>query len=97
MQQAERDQGSRADGLRNDEREELVRLQRENRRLTMGIGSHFIPTSDSQILLALGSSLFSRCSATAEMKLESRSPKRLVGTGLARLGKPSSFSDYSDF
>ena len=35
MQQAERDQGSRQDGLRSAEREELVRLRRENRRLKM--------------------------------------------------------------
>ena len=33
VQQAERDQGSRQDGLRSAEREELVRLRRENRRL----------------------------------------------------------------
>ena len=35
VQQAERDQGSRQDGLRSAEREELVRLRRENRRLKM--------------------------------------------------------------
>ena len=35
VQQAERDQGSRQDGLRSTEREELVRLRRENRRLKM--------------------------------------------------------------
>src|SRR5687767_6070948 len=32
--QAERDAGTRADGLTTDEREELARLRRENRRLT---------------------------------------------------------------
>ncbi|MFJ6677448.1 transposase [Actinosynnema sp. NPDC091369] len=32
--QAERDAGTRADGLTTDEREELTRLRRENRRLT---------------------------------------------------------------
>ncbi|MFD7653949.1 transposase [Actinosynnema sp. NPDC059797] len=32
--QAERDAGTRTDGLTSDEREELVRLRRENRRLT---------------------------------------------------------------
>lgn len=31
--QAERDAGTRTDGLTSDEREELVRLRRENRRL----------------------------------------------------------------
>jgi len=35
VQQAERDQGRRQDGLRSSEREELVRLRRENRRLKM--------------------------------------------------------------
>lgn len=35
VQQAERDQGCRQDGLRSSEREELVRLRRENRRLKM--------------------------------------------------------------
>ena len=35
VQQAERDQGSRQDGLRSSEREELIRLRRENRRLKM--------------------------------------------------------------
>ena len=35
VQQAERDQGRRQDGLRSTEREELVRLRRENRRLKM--------------------------------------------------------------
>ena len=33
VQQAERDQGRRQDGLRSTEREELIRLRRENRRL----------------------------------------------------------------
>ena len=33
VQQAEREQGRRQDGLRNAEREELVRLRRENKRL----------------------------------------------------------------
>ena len=33
VQQAERDQGLRADGLRSEERAELARLRRENRRL----------------------------------------------------------------
>lgn len=33
MQQSERDQGSRKDGLRSAERDELVRLRREHRRL----------------------------------------------------------------
>ncbi len=32
--QAERDAGTRTDGLTTDEREELARLRRENRRLT---------------------------------------------------------------
>lgn len=32
--QAERDAGTRSDGLTTDEREELARLRRENRRLT---------------------------------------------------------------
>ena len=32
VQQAERDQGLRADGLRSEERAELARLRRENRR-----------------------------------------------------------------
>ncbi|MEU4742515.1 transposase [Actinosynnema sp. NPDC023658] len=32
--QAERDAGTRTDGLTTDEREELVRLRRENRRLS---------------------------------------------------------------
>ncbi|MFC5058341.1 transposase [Saccharothrix xinjiangensis] len=32
--QAERDAGTRADGLTTDEREELTRLRRENRRLS---------------------------------------------------------------
>ncbi|WP_170156183.1 transposase [Umezawaea tangerina] len=32
--QTERDAGTRADGLTTDEREELARLRRENRRLT---------------------------------------------------------------
>ena len=32
--QAERDAGTRADGLTTDEREELARLRRENRRLS---------------------------------------------------------------
>jgi len=31
--QAERDEGTRADGLKTDEREELARLRRENARL----------------------------------------------------------------
>ncbi len=35
VQQAERDQGSRQDGLRTSEREELSRLRRENRQLQM--------------------------------------------------------------
>ena len=35
VQQAERDQGSRQDGLRTSEREELSRLRRENRQLKM--------------------------------------------------------------
>ena len=35
MQQAERDQGSRQDGLSSPEKEELVRLRREIRRLRM--------------------------------------------------------------
>ncbi len=35
MQQAERDQGRRQDGLSSPEREELVRLRREIRRLRM--------------------------------------------------------------
>ncbi len=33
VQQAERDQGLRTDGLRSEERAELARLRRENRRL----------------------------------------------------------------
>ncbi len=33
VQQAEREQGQRQDGLRSIEREELIRLQRENKRL----------------------------------------------------------------
>ena len=33
VQQAERENGQRRDGLRNSEREELVRLRRENKRL----------------------------------------------------------------
>ena len=33
VQQAERDQGLRSDGLRSEERAELARLRRENRRL----------------------------------------------------------------
>jgi transposase len=33
MAQAERDEGSRSDGLKSDEREELTRLRRENARL----------------------------------------------------------------
>ena len=33
MAQAERDEGSRSDGLKSDEREELGRLRRENARL----------------------------------------------------------------
>jgi transposase len=33
VQQAEREQGQRQDGLRHGEREELVRLRRENKRL----------------------------------------------------------------
>lgn len=33
VQQAEREQGQRQDGLRNAEREELIRLRRENKRL----------------------------------------------------------------
>jgi len=33
VQQAEREHGQRQDGLRNSEREELVRLRRENKRL----------------------------------------------------------------
>ena len=33
VQQAEREQGQRQDGLRSVEREELIRLRRENRRL----------------------------------------------------------------
>lgn len=33
VQQAERENGQRQDGLRNSEREELVRLRRENKRL----------------------------------------------------------------
>ena len=33
VQQAEREQGQRQDGLRNSEREELARLRRENKRL----------------------------------------------------------------
>ncbi len=33
VQQSEREQGQRPDGLRNAEREELVRLRRENKRL----------------------------------------------------------------
>ena len=35
VQQAERDQGTRKDGVSSVEREELVRLRRENRRLKM--------------------------------------------------------------
>ncbi len=35
VQQAERDQGSRQDGLRTSEREELSRLRRENRQLKL--------------------------------------------------------------
>ena len=35
VQQAERDQGRRQDGLSSPEREELVRLRREIRRLRM--------------------------------------------------------------
>jgi len=35
VQQAERDQGTRKDGVSSAEREELVRLRRENRRLKM--------------------------------------------------------------
>ncbi len=35
VKQAERDQGRRQDGLSSVEREELVRLRRENRRLRM--------------------------------------------------------------
>ena len=35
VQQAERDQGRRQDGLSSPEREELVRLRRETRRLRM--------------------------------------------------------------
>ena len=35
VQQAERDQGRRQDGLRSAEREELIRLRRENRRLKL--------------------------------------------------------------
>ena len=35
VQQAERDEGSRRDGLRSDERAELVRLRRANRRLKL--------------------------------------------------------------
>ena len=35
VQQAERDQGTRTDGVSSVEREELVRLRRENRRLKM--------------------------------------------------------------
>ncbi len=38
VQQAERDQGSRQDGLRTSEREELSRLRRENRQLKMDQG-----------------------------------------------------------
>ena len=34
VKQAERDAGTRADGLSTDEREELARLRRENRRLS---------------------------------------------------------------
>lgn len=34
VMQAERDAGTRADGLTTNEREELARLRRENRRLT---------------------------------------------------------------
>jgi transposase len=33
MAQAEREEGSRSDGLKSDEREELTRLRRENARL----------------------------------------------------------------
>jgi transposase len=33
VKQAELDEGSRSDGLRTDEREELARLRRENKRL----------------------------------------------------------------
>jgi transposase len=33
LAQAERDEGTRADGLKTDEREELARLRRENARL----------------------------------------------------------------
>ncbi len=51
MQQAERDQGSRQDGLRSAEREELVRLRRENRRLKMereilSKSSHLVRSGD---------------------------------------------------
>ena len=35
VQQAERDQGTRKDGVSSAEREELVRLRRENRQLKM--------------------------------------------------------------
>ena len=35
VQQAERDQGSRQDGLSSPEREELMRLPPENRRLRL--------------------------------------------------------------
>ena len=35
VQQAERDQGSRKDGLRSEERDELARLRRDNRQLRL--------------------------------------------------------------
>ncbi len=48
VKQAERDEGTRPDGLSSDEREELARLRRENQTLQTCSSATFVPTDPNQ-------------------------------------------------